>query len=119
LSGILNFSIDGLRRLRLRGRLPESTAVTQAINQYKHESNPVAQWLDECTIVKAGGTTAAKNAYADYERWCVDNGRQSLNSVHFGRELKRLGVVGKRGNQGVVYEIGLASPLPGTQAADY
>ncbi len=116
LSGILNFALDGLRRLRLRGKLPESAAATNAIKRYKHESNPVAQWLDECTIVQAGLETDAGYVYADYERWCVRSGRQSLNSSNFGRELKRLGVLGKRTTKGMVYAIGLLSPMAAATA---
>lgn len=108
--GILNFALDGLRRLRQRGKLPESAAVTQAVKQYKHESNPVAQWLDECTVAKPGIETSALYIYADYERWCVRSGRQSLNASNFGRELKRLGVASKRKSSGMVYPLGLLSP---------
>ena len=112
LSGILNFALDGLRKLRLRGRLPESSAVTQAVKQYKHESNPVAQWLDECTIAKPGAEESGMIVYANYERWCVRNGRQSLNNVNFGKEVRRLGVMSKRKTTGMVYAIGiLAEPV--------
>lgn len=97
-------------RLRIRGRMPESAAVTQAVKQYKHESNPVAQWLDECAIVKPGIETSGMFVYADYERWCVRNGRQALNNVNFGKELRRLGVVGKRKTHGMVYPLGLLTP---------
>lgn len=117
LAGILNFALDGLRRLRQRGKLPESAAVTQAVKQYKHESNPVAQWLDECALVKPGIETSGLYVYADYERWCVRNGRQSLNNVNFGKELRRLGVVGKRKTQGMVYSLGLLTPESAAAAA--
>lgn len=109
-SGILNFALDGLRRLRQRGRLPEAAAVTKAVKQYKHESNPVAQWLDESTVAKPGIETSGIYIYADYERWCLRNGRQSLNNVNFGKELRRLGVVGKRKTAGMVYPLALLTP---------
>jgi phage/plasmid-associated DNA primase len=70
----------------------------------------VAQWVDECTIVKPGVETSALFIYADYERWCVRNGRQSLNNVNFGKELRRLGVMSQRRKHGMVYGIGLLTP---------
>lgn len=114
LPGILNFAIDGLRRLRQRGRLPESAAVAQAVKQYKHESNPVSQWLDDCATTEGGPETLASLIYADYERWCVRNGRQALNNVNFGKELRRLGVAGKRKTIGMVYGVGLLHAEPAT-----
>lgn len=116
LSGILNFSLDGLRRLRLRGKLPESAAVTKAITEYRHETNAVAQWRDERTIPLAFPVTLSSDLHADYRSWCAQNGRESFNNTNFGKELKRLGVPFKantRSNTGKVgncYAIGLVLP---------
>ncbi len=113
LSGILNFALDGLRRLRLRGKLPESAAVTQAIAAYRHETNAVAQWRDERTITIAQPVTLSSDLHADYRAWCVQNGRESFNNTNFGKELKRLGVPFKAntrsstGKVGNCYALGL------------
>lgn len=112
LPGVLNFALDGLRRLRLRGRLPESSAVTSAIKEYRHESNPVAQWLDENTIKISQCLTSGKTLYTDYEQWCKANGRQAMNSVHWGRELTRLKAQSKTTGTGRVFAIGLLQPTP-------
>ncbi|MCB9150202.1 MAG: hypothetical protein H6641_15710 [Caldilineaceae bacterium] len=110
LSGILNFALDGLRRLRQRGRLPESAAVAAAVAEYKHESNPVSQWVDEETSPISGMLTVStgtlqKSLYENYAAWCNRNGRQELNSTNFGKELKRLRVPHKRGNVGMIYAL--------------
>lgn len=97
LPGILNFALDGLRRLRQRGRLPESAAVNDAIREYRHESNTVAQWKDERTVVTPTANTPASTLYEDYRIWSDQNGRKAFNSTNFGKELKRLGIA-KREN---------------------
>ncbi len=91
LPGILNFALDGLRRLRQRGRLPESKAVAAAIDDYRKENNPVLQWKDERTTATATADTPASDLYGDYRLWALqDNGRHTFNSTNFGKELKRL-----------------------------
>ena len=97
LPGILNFCLDGLRRLRQRGRLPESEAVNEALREYRHESNPVAQWKEERTTTTQTADTPAATLYDDYKTWALQNGRQPLNQTNFGNELKRLHVT-KRDN---------------------
>ncbi len=106
LPGILNFALDGLRRLRLRGRFPESQAVQQAVNEYRKESNPVAQWIEERTTPATQPCTAAKVLYDDYSKWCPSSGRQAMNETNFGRELKKL-TPWKRLELGIFYTVRL------------
>lgn len=104
LPGILNFALDGLRRLRIRGRLPESAAVARAIEEYRRDSNPVQQWMEERTETSPEPVTLAKVLYEDYTEWCAGPaGRQPLNATNFGRELKRLRIGQKRTMHGVSY----------------
>ena len=113
-SGILNFALDGLRRLRLRGKLPEAAAVTKAIAEYRHETNAVAQWRDERTVSLNAPVTLSSELHTDYREWCGKNGREAFNNTNFGKELKRLGVAFKTntrssttGKVGNCYALGL------------
>lgn len=92
LSGILNFALDGLRRLRLRGKLPEAAAVTNAISEYRMESNAVGQWMAERTIALPEPKTLSSELHGDYQSWCGQNGREAFNNTNFAKELKRLRV---------------------------
>ena len=116
LPGILNFALDGLAQLKVTGCFPESKAVKKALNEYRHESNPVAQWLDECTDPSYEPMLGAY-IYADYERWCIRNGRKSFNSVNFGKELKKLGIATKRMTSGMHYQLRLRQALAEAQEA--
>jgi P4 family phage/plasmid primase-like protien len=104
-SGILNWALDGLSRLRILGRFTTPRAVAAAVAEYKREANPVAQWLDECT--EAGGLTLASTVYTSYADWARGNGRQVLNSTNFGKELHRLEVHKGRSGAGNVYGLTL------------
>lgn len=120
LPGILNWALMGLNRLRTRGRFPEPQAVQDAITEYMKESNPVAQWLDECATpptergVRAdilGNVlwTPAKECFESYALWATANGRQTMNSTTFGRELARLATK-KHTMIGKQYQLGLRAP---------
>lgn len=105
LSGILNWALDGLEILNARGRFPDSKAVDQAIEEYRLESNPVAQWLAEATKPDPYNPTLASTLYGSYKTWAESNGRTQMNSTNFGRELGRLRVEKRKTNVGIAYAI--------------
>lgn len=114
MSGILNYALEGLRNLRKRGRFPESEAVKTAVEEYRHENNPVQQWLDERTQPTYAPKeqpivypTPAKALFDDYKAWADQNGRLTMNSTNFGRELRRLQVPQKRAMAGIVYAVNI------------
>jgi len=112
LSGILNLALAGLKSLRQRGRFPESTASVAAVEEYRHESNPVQQWLNErtqpaYTPKQTPDTypTTAKALFDDYRAWAEQNGRNPMNNTNFGREMRRLGIPKDKDVRGNVYAI--------------
>lgn len=112
LSGILNHSLAGLRKLRERGRFPESQAVKAAVDEYRHENNPIQQWLDERTQPSYVPNhppviypTTAKTLFDDYRVWAEQNGRQTMNSTNFGREMGRLKIPKNKDVRGIAYAV--------------
>ena len=104
LPGILNFALDGLVELRKNGTFTKSIAMADAIKEYQTESNPVAQWREECTE-DGEAWTAPDTLYFSYTAWCARAGRQPYNTTNFGKEVKRLGVANKRTKSGIVYAL--------------
>jgi len=104
-SGVLNWALDGLCRLRILGRFTIPRAVAEAVAAYRLEANPVAQWLQERTT--AEGISLATTIYNDYAEWARSNGRQVLNSTNFGKELARLNVQKQRITAGNAYALTL------------
>jgi len=105
LPGILNWAMEGLLRLRRQGQFSEAAAINAAKDEFRMESNPVAQWLKERT--EAGGGTQATSAFQNYALWCTRSGHHELNSTNFGRELTRLNVKKERKGSGYVYRFTL------------
>lgn len=96
LPGILNWALAGLRELRAAGRFIEPASMRAARDEYKRESNPVLQWLEERTKPVESDDfnewTTATELFSDYRQWGEDNGRRSFNLTQWGREVVRLKV---------------------------
>lgn len=107
LPGILNWALEGLRRLWANGgQFTYSYAAEEFLREYEAESNPIKQWIEERTIPTPEPFTSAETLYANYNEWCRDSGRQAFSKTNFGRELKRLNVPFKRSN-GIKYALSL------------
>lgn len=111
LPGILNRSIAGLMRLRENGHFTKAKQVESAIAQYRYDSSPIQQWIDECTEHTSQEVqyTVSNDLYQDYRRWCGDNGRQLMASNTFGKELKNMHIEKKRTSSGTSYALCLRS----------
>lgn len=105
LPGILNWALGGLLRLREQGQFTAAAAVDAAKDEFRYESNPVAQWLRECT--ESGGETLATSAFQNYALWCTRSNNKELNSTNFGRELARLNIKKDRKRSGQFYGFSL------------
>jgi putative DNA primase/helicase len=105
LPGILNWAIEGLLRLRRQGQFTSAAAVDAAKDEFRYESNPVAQWLKERT--EAGGETLATSAFQNYSNWCVRSNQPEFNSTNFGRELTRMNVQKSKKRTGWAYSFTL------------
>lgn len=90
LSGVFLWALAGLARLMEQGRFTEAKAITDAIADYKLESNPARAFLVENYEVDTTGAAEVINLYEDYAQWCKDFGYQPLSNGNFGKELKRI-----------------------------
>lgn len=102
LPGILNWAIEGLRRLRQQGRFTHSTVMTEALEQYQQESNPAQEFLTECCRQEPGSVVPGALVYDIYDRWCGRGHVSPLDIRAFGKELKKRypGVVRKKRQHG-------------------
>lgn len=98
LPGILNWAIQGLDRLRQNGHFTQSAAAQAAADDLRLKTNPVAQWLQECTQPAPVLATKASEAFGSYKLWCEANGRQHFNATNFGHEISLLDV--RKGKSG-------------------
>jgi putative DNA primase/helicase len=89
LSGILNWSLQGLARLEKNGgRFTVVPSSEDAINQMRDLASPVAAFVRECCVVGYDYSVPAEELYKDYRRWAEDNGHSRLSAQTFGRDLR-------------------------------
>ena len=112
LPGIFNWAMDGLRRLHDRGRFVEPAQVRTQTDQYRKESNPVAQFVEEECYIEEDphGQTQSSQIYEAYSDFCKRCGYKPLSIKNFKHELERLGHYAVRRSAGVYYGVALKIP---------
>lgn len=102
-SGILNWLLDGLRLYGEHGLvMPE--AVRAATQQYRQESDPVGEFLRDCTIEDPGARIQASRFFDLYAKWCRANGLHPLTGTSFGKRLSDIGI--HKLKAGVMFYVG-------------
>jgi putative DNA primase/helicase len=88
LSGILNWMLEGLRRVYERGLLVPDTVKT-ATNGYRAEQDAMSGFIADCCVIAANCTASAADLWAAWCQWCGDNGERQGTQTALGLELKR------------------------------
>ena len=86
--GILLWAIEGLHRLRTNREFTESEVCKSVLSDYRIESNPVSEFLDDF-IQPGEGAIESQKLYELYSHWCKKNGLHALGSRQFGKEIRR------------------------------
>lgn len=97
LPSILLWSMDGLDRLRRRGRLLQPASGKELANQLEDLASPVAVFVREECIVDATSSVQTAALYQRWREWCREVGRDHPgNDADFGRRLRAvLPAIGK------------------------
>lgn len=107
LSGILNWAIEGLIRLSNSGVFTGSETANVAKEQYREQSNPVAQWSSTMAVRTDYPATLQAALYASFKGWCIENGERMITSTQFGLDMKRLKIDKARRGAGWMYHLAL------------
>lgn len=89
-SGILNWILAGCREWQAHG-LGEAEAVTKATEEYRRESDVLADFIAARCTVGERYSTRAGDLYTAYTNWCSENGEDAFSSNLFGRLLSERG----------------------------
>ncbi len=100
LSGILNWVIEGYRKLQSNGfDVPDS--VKQATYDYHKENDKIGLFVEEKLIKDANAEERTSTLYFAYQNWCRDNGYYTENARNFKASLSSIGeIVRKRPKAG-------------------
>jgi putative DNA primase/helicase len=91
LPGVLNWALDGLTRLKERGRLPQITALDETLTEYRAANDTVFEWAQEFVRYDCEAENAyiLGQFYGHYAEWCHRQGRFALSKSWFVRGLSR------------------------------
>lgn len=113
-AGILNWALDGLARLRERGRFDVPKDVIDATEDFRQYNDIPAQFVAECCVTGASSEgepyrVKSSQLYNAYKQWCVETGHKYQSSTSVAKDWERLGFYKQRKNDGVYwFKIGLS-----------
>jgi P4 family phage/plasmid primase-like protien len=90
LSGILNWALEGRKRLLIQKAFTSPKVCEDAQADYKIESNPANVFLTQQCMVAPGRSIETVVAYTRYREWAIAGGYKPLDIAQFGKELKRV-----------------------------
>ena len=104
LPGILNWAIDGYRRLHERGHFVQPESSTEAIEAIETLASPARAFVGEVCEVGVGHRVKTDTLYAAWRDWCGAHGLDPKSEQWFGRDLHAvvpsIKVVRPRGKDG-------------------
>jgi len=103
LPGVLNWVLDGLKRLLRQGKFSFCQASEDARQSYKTESDSVLMFAeDENYSRSTTETISLKDLFKDYQKYCVDCGYRSVSVRSFSERLKKQNYIIIKKNYGKV-----------------
>jgi putative DNA primase/helicase len=101
--GILNRLLDGWRDYREKGLdIPDS--IIAATEQYRIESDPIGQFLEQRVEEVVGASLQAATLYQAYVKWSHANGLFTVSNTKFGTSLVDRGYAKDKQGGYVVYQ---------------
>jgi P4 family phage/plasmid primase-like protien len=111
-AGILNWSLESLRRLKERGYFEIPASVVGATKQFKENNDVPALFIEDRCIRGADLKVQASELYNEYKDWCLDNGHRPQSSTRVADDWSRLGFEKAAANGRRFYR-GVGLRLPG------
>jgi P4 family phage/plasmid primase-like protien len=97
LSTLLNYALEGLRRLDTNGKFTESETISRAVEQYRNGNDKVALFVKECCSVAESESCLSKVLYDAFKNWCEASGLKPFGKPTFNKNLEnKFGVSKKR-----------------------
>lgn len=89
MSGILNWSIEGLRRLNERGMFPQDDFMKEAVKELEDMNNPTNIFFEDHIEIEIGDHVYIEKGilYQHYKEWCMKNGHGFLTNARFSESV--------------------------------
>jgi putative DNA primase/helicase len=102
-AGILNWALEGLARLRKRGRFEVPVAVKGATVRWRESNDVPAMFVAEECKINQEKSERSNDLYRCYQFWCERNGHKPKSSTQIAEDWRRLGFERKRDKRGVFW----------------
>jgi len=93
-SGIVNWALEGLKRLLKNGRFSTSERMRLVVEQYKKYSNPVQYFVSRYCVVEPLRWVSREELYEHYKDVCDAEGLMVVSNRVFANEIRKLPGVG-------------------------
>lgn len=90
-AGILNWALEGLKRLRARGRFIIPAAVEEASRTFALQNDIPKVFVEERCETGPGLTIGSKQLYNAYANWCEETGHKAQSMTSIADDWERLG----------------------------
>ena len=88
---LIRVGVEGLRRIIENNEFTKSDKVTEQINEYENENNPIKAFIDDCGVEMIENEPTG-DVYRRYQIFCADCGMQPMSNIVFSKQInKRLG----------------------------
>lgn len=89
ISGILNWALEGRRRLYEQKDFTMSKDLSDIVEDIKRQNNPIELYFNECIGFHDDAWVLKKDLYNNYKDFCKEEGYHALSHSKFSRELIR------------------------------
>lgn len=87
--GILNWALEGLRRLYENNfEFSENELTDEVKKEYKRENNNVISFVEECCEIDSLFSCSRIEIYESYKEFCGESGLKVLSQIKFNKELE-------------------------------
>lgn len=86
--GILNWALDGLDRLRSRGRFLQPQCALEAIRELEDLGSPVRAFVRERCLQSEVSQVSVKALFREWSSWAEESGLRAGDTPTFGRNLR-------------------------------
>lgn len=84
LPGILNWSLDGLQRLKAEGRINTPAAARELVEEIDALGSPIKAFVRDCCTIGDGLNVGKDELWNAYRQWHIENG---LSGSAFSKEI--------------------------------
>lgn len=90
LPGVMNWILDGMRRVRKNRKFSKCRKADQCLERYKQDSDSVGQFLQEEGYIASAEERISKSEfYAIYKNFCIGDGYKYCSNREFSKRLQK------------------------------